>query len=69
MNDILVILILAILGGFALYSCLRKKNRGCGGNCQDCGAGCGGCGGCSGCSGDDCACNNCHHGHGKKPQD
>ncbi len=53
MNDIIVILILVLLGGIALYSCFRKKNRGCGGNCGGC-SGCGGCGG---------SCHNCEHCH------
>ncbi len=55
MNDILVILILLALGSVALYSCLRRKNRGCGGNC-------GACHGCGGCSSTGNTCGHCHHG-------
>ncbi len=47
MNDLIVILILLVLGGIALCSCLRKKKRGCGGDC-------GGCGSCSDCGGSCC---------------
>ncbi len=47
MNDIIVILILLVLGGIALWSCLRRKKRGCSGEC-------GGCGSCSDCGGSCC---------------
>ncbi len=64
-NDLLVILILLALGGLALYSCLRRKNRGCGG----CGGG--SCGGCGHDCGGGC-CGHCSHEQqkgGGKPQD
>ncbi len=55
MNDLIVILILVGLAAAALYSCTRRKNRGCGGNC-------GACNGCGGCSGSCRNCGDCHHG-------
>ncbi len=53
MNDIIVILILVFLGGVALYSSFRRKNRGCGGSC----------GGCNGCGGCGSTCHNCERCH------
>ncbi len=55
MNDIIIILLLATFAGIALCSCMRPRNRGCGGSC----GGCNGCGGaengsCSRC--DSCCC-------------
>ncbi len=45
MNDIIILLVLAALGAFALYSCMRRKNRGCGGDCSQCKGCAGGCAG------------------------
>ncbi len=53
MNDIIVILILVLLGGVALYSCILRKNRRCGGSC----------GGCNGCGGCGSTCHNCERCH------
>ncbi len=55
MNDLIVIAILVFLGAAAAYSCLRRKNRGCGGGCGACNGGCG----------SSCGC--CHGEH--KPED
>ncbi len=49
LNDLIIILILAAFAGFALHSCLRRKDGGCGGSCdgcKQCGGNCGGCGSC-----------------------
>ncbi len=66
MNDILVILILLVLGALAAWSCLRRKNGGCGGACGGCGGGCGGCGEGGGCGS---TCKGCHDDRDNKTQE
>ncbi len=44
MNDIIIIAILIIAAGLALWSCAARRKRGCGGSCHGCSGSCGACG-------------------------